>query len=214
MGIQNNCLDTYKRTPFQRALGGEALILIKVKIASYMIAHYDKRKNEERTYLNLDLLDEVMVATEQRMTRYQDFMAKHYNTKVKPQHFSIGDLILKKMTTATKDPMQGKLGPNWEGPYRITNCNRKGSYYLETLDGQRLHHPWNTDHLRRYYQYYTSSNLCYCLCYRFSMLLLFFKFLFKYLIGWFLADQTTSYQYFYSVYFQKELLLSIIKKGL
>ena len=85
------------------------------------------------------------------MTRYQDFVAKHYNAKVKPQHFSIGDLILKKVITATKDPMQGKLGPNWEGPYRIIDCNRKGSYYLETLNGQRLHHPWNTDHLRRYY---------------------------------------------------------------
>ena len=85
------------------------------------------------------------------MTRYQDFMAKHYNAKVKPQHFSIGDLILKKMTTATKDPMQGKLGPNWKGPYWIIDCNKKGSYYLETLDRQRLHHPWNIDHLRRYY---------------------------------------------------------------
>ena len=70
------------------------------------------------------------------MTRYQDFMAKHYYAKVKPQHFSIGDLILKKVTTATKDPMQGKLGPNWEGPYRIIDCNRKGSYYLRHSTGK------------------------------------------------------------------------------
>jgi len=53
---------------------------------------------------------------------------------------------------ATKDPMQGKLGPNWKDPYRIIDCNRKGTYYLETLDDQRLHHPWNAKHLRRYYQ--------------------------------------------------------------
>ena len=27
-----------------------------------------------------------------------------------------------------------------------------GSYYLEVLDGQKLEHPWNVEHLRRYYQ--------------------------------------------------------------
>ena len=92
------------------------------------------------------------MAAEQRMTRYEDLMAKHYNTKVKPQHFSIGDLILRKVTTATKDTTQGKLGPNWEGLYWIIDCNKNGTHYLETLDKRRLHHPWNTYHLKRYYQ--------------------------------------------------------------
>ena len=121
-------------------------------IASYKIAHHDEGKNEEGICLHLDLLDEVRVATEQRITQYQDLMAKHYNAKVKPRHFSIEDLVLRKVTTATKDPTQGKLGPNWESPYRIIDYSKKGTYFLETLDGQRLHHPWNIDHLRRYYQ--------------------------------------------------------------
>ena len=34
-----------------------------------------------------------------------------------------------------KDSTQGKLGPNWEGPYRITSWQRKGTYHLEMLDG-------------------------------------------------------------------------------
>jgi len=79
-------------------------------------------------------------------------MAKHFNTKVKPRHFQVGDLVLRKVTTAIRDPTQGKLGSNWEGPYRIVNYHRKGTYYLETLDGQRLHHPLNIGHLRKYYQ--------------------------------------------------------------
>ena len=36
--------------------------------------------------LQLDLLDEVKATTEQRIARFQDLMAKHYNTKVKPRH--------------------------------------------------------------------------------------------------------------------------------
>ena len=68
-------------------------------------------------------------------------MTKHYNAKVKPRHFSIEDFVLRKVTTTTKDPTQGKLGPNWEGLYKIVDYNRKGTYYSETLDEQGLHHP-------------------------------------------------------------------------
>ena len=46
---------------------------------------------------------------------------------------------------AARNPTQGKLGPNWEGPYRIMSWQRKGTYHLETLDRQKLPHPWNTE---------------------------------------------------------------------
>ena len=59
--------------------------------------------------LQLDLLDEVRATAEQRIAHYQDLMAKHYNTKVKT-HFQVEDLVLRKVTIATKDPMLGKLG--------------------------------------------------------------------------------------------------------
>lgn len=61
---------------------------------------------------NLDLLDEVKVVVEQWMAWYQNLMAKHYNTHVKPKYFYVGELVLKKVMIATKDPTQGKLGPN------------------------------------------------------------------------------------------------------
>ena len=46
---------------------------------------------------------------------------------------------------AARNPTQGKLGPNWEGPYRIMSWQRKGTYHLKTLDRQKLPHPWNTE---------------------------------------------------------------------
>ena len=80
-------------TSFHLTSESEAVILAEVGIVSYKIVHHDKGKNEEEIYLHLDLLNEVKVAVEKRMTRYQDFMAKHYNANVKPRHFSIGDLV-------------------------------------------------------------------------------------------------------------------------
>ena len=102
--------------------------------------------------LQLDLVDEARVVAEQRLARYQNLMSKHYNTRVRHRDFRIGDLVLRKVMGAAKDPTQGKLGPNWEGSYRITSWHRKGTYHLETMDGRKLQHPWNMEHLRKYYQ--------------------------------------------------------------
>ena len=113
---------------------------------------YQAEENEEQLRLNLDLMDEVRTDAKQRTARYKNLMSRQYDAMVKPRRFKIEDLVLKRVTLATKNPAYGKLGPNEEGPYRVINCKRQGSYYLEALDGRRLEHPWNVEHLRKYHQ--------------------------------------------------------------
>ena len=86
------------------------------------------------------------------MAKYQQKIAEYYNKRVKLRQLDIGDLVLRKVSTATKDPNQGKLGPTWEGPYRVVHYSRRGSYHLETLDGQKLLHLWNIENLKKYHQ--------------------------------------------------------------
>ena len=139
-------------TPFKLAYGSETVIPAEVHMANHRVTRYQDKDNEEQLYLNLDLIDEVRVDAEHRTARYKNLMAKRYDAMVKLRRFSIGDLVLKKVSLATKNPTHGKLGPNWEGPYRVINFKRQGFYYLEALDGRKLEHPWNAEHLRRYYQ--------------------------------------------------------------
>ena len=84
--------------------GHKAITLVEVGLTSYWVAHHNEEKNREGMPLQLDLLDEVRAMVKQRMTRYQDLMAKHYNTKVKPWYFQVEDLVLRKVTTAIRDP--------------------------------------------------------------------------------------------------------------
>ena len=77
---------------------------------------YDEDKNKEAMRLQLDLVDEVRAAGEQRLACYQNLMAKHYNDKVRSRDFQVGDLVLRKVMGAARDPSQGKLGPNWKDP--------------------------------------------------------------------------------------------------
>ena len=88
---------------------------------------------------------------EQRVACYKNLMTKYHDALVKLRHFNIGDLVLKRVSLATKDSTHRKLRPNWEGPYRVINSKRRGSYYLEALDGRKLEQPWNVAHLRKYY---------------------------------------------------------------
>ena len=70
-------------------------------------------------YQDKDNEDEARMDVEQRTTRYKRLKAKQYDVMVKPRHFNIGDLILKRVSWATRNPAHGKLRPNWEGPYRV-----------------------------------------------------------------------------------------------
>ena len=132
-------------TSFRLTYGADAVIPAEIGLTS-------KDKNKEAMRLQLDLVDEARAMAKQRLARYQNLMSKHYNARVRHRDFQIGDLVLRKVMGAVKDPTQGKLRPNWEGPYRITSWQRKGTYHLETMDGRKLQHLWNTEHLRKYYQ--------------------------------------------------------------
>ena len=139
-------------TPFKVAYRSDAVIPPRVGLTSYRVAHYNNEEHEKQFLLNLDLINEVRMDAEQRVVCYKNLMTKHHDTLVKPRQFNVGDLVLKRISLATKEPAHGKLGANWEGPYRVINSKRRGSNYLEALDGRKLEHPWNVEHLRKYYQ--------------------------------------------------------------
>ena len=139
-------------TPFRLTYGTEAVISVEVGVTSIRRETFNEESNEDHLLQNLDFLDEVREQASIRMTKYQLKMAEYYNKRVKLRRLDIGDLVLRKVTTATRDPAQGKLGPTWEGPYRVVHYSRQGSYHLETPDGQRLLRPWNIEHLKKYHQ--------------------------------------------------------------
>ena len=108
--------------------------------------------NDKALRLNLELLDEKREQVLRRTEDYQRKTARYYNQKVKPRSYMSGDLVLKKLLLARKNPAHGKLGPNWEGPYIISRVVRPGNYELQTEEGKVLQHTWNAEHLKLFYQ--------------------------------------------------------------
>ena len=52
-----------------------------------------------------------------------------------------GDLVLRKVLGMAKNLAWGKLGPNWEGSYRITSVAGIEAYFLKDLDEHVIPHP-------------------------------------------------------------------------
>uniref|UniRef100_A0A2N9GA07 Uncharacterized protein n=1 Tax=Fagus sylvatica TaxID=28930 RepID=A0A2N9GA07_FAGSY len=140
-----------KETPFKLTYGTEAVIPVEIGLTTLRTTFHKEGKNEGQLRLNLDLLDEARERAARRIALYQGKMARYHNAKVKLRRFEVGDWVLRKVTQATKDPSQGKLGPNWEGPYKIIQYYRRGTYHLEDRHGKKLPHPWNVEYLKKYY---------------------------------------------------------------
>ena len=141
-----------QETPFALAFGTEAVALVEVGLKSPRVEFANTEHNKEILYLNLDLLEEKREHALKRAKDYHRETAKYYDRKVRPRSFKPGDLVLKKLLPARKDPTHEKLGPNWEWPYVVSRIDRPDNYELQTEKGKTLPHCWNAEHLRRFYQ--------------------------------------------------------------
>ena len=100
------------KAPFKLAYGNETVIPAEVHMANHRVVKYRDKDNKEQLRLNLNLIDEVRMNAEQRTVRYKNLMVRQYDAMVKPKRFNIGDLVLKMVSLATRNPAHGELGPN------------------------------------------------------------------------------------------------------
>ena len=152
MAYRTTLKSTTQETPLALAFGTEAVDPVEVGLKSPRIELANIEHNEEVLRLNLDVLEEKREQVLKCMEDYRRKTARYYDQRVKPRSYKPGDLVLKKLVPARKDPAHGKLGPSWEGPYIISRIIRPGNYELQTKEGKTLPHSWNVEHLKRFYQ--------------------------------------------------------------
>ncbi|KAL5767661.1 hypothetical protein ACOSQ2_014444 [Xanthoceras sorbifolium] len=112
---------------------------------------FNPKYNENLLAASLDLVEEKRDAARLRVVVYQQRVAKYYNRKVRPRVFKKGDLVLKLLLLGARNPQEGALGPNWEGPYVVDEDLDNEAYHLVNVNGARVPQIWNAKHLRKYY---------------------------------------------------------------
>ena len=69
------------------AYRSEVVVPTEVHMANHKVMKYQDEENEEQLHLNLDLIDEVRMDTEQRTARYKNLMDRQYDETQVLQHW-------------------------------------------------------------------------------------------------------------------------------
>ena len=131
--------------------GAEAIIPLETSFPTSRTNSFNLSDNNEQLTKILDLIEEKRENVMVQLAYYQQKLKQGYDANVKLRPLTPGDLVLRKIVGSAKNPAWGKLGPNWEGPYRITSEAGIGAYFLEDLDEHVIPRPWIVNNLKRYY---------------------------------------------------------------
>lgn len=135
-------------TPYKLVYGSNAVIPVEIGEPTVRTKVFQVGRNSKELWINLDLIEEEREKAHLKEVASKLRAARKYNTKVVPRAMKEGDLVLKR---ALKDPQAGKLGANWEGPYRVKKEIGKGGYRIEELNGREVPRTWNAANLKFYF---------------------------------------------------------------
>ena len=127
------------------------MIPVEVGETSGRRMFFQPQHNKENMIVELELREEDRKATKIREEAAKLWAMRVYNTKVQLRTFHPGDLVWRVRGEACKVPRIGKLEPNWEGPFRVTESLDNGAYRLQQLDGNPIPRTWNVIHLKFYF---------------------------------------------------------------
>ncbi len=138
-------------TPFALAYGVEAVIPLEIELPIIQTTDFDVGINEDSLRKDLDLLEERRDMVVIRLASYQQRMKREHDKNMRPRVFRAEDLVLRKVMTNTRKVNDGKLGPNWEGLYKVTSLAGVGAYRLQDMNGKTVPRPWNICNLKKYF---------------------------------------------------------------
>ena len=107
-------------TPFSMSNGAEAVIPIETGFPTSRTQSFNPSNNVELLEKSLDFIEERRESVIVQLAYYQHKLKQGYDAKVKLRPLEPGDLVLRKVLGTAKNPTWGKLGPDWDEPYRIT----------------------------------------------------------------------------------------------
>ncbi|KAL2249888.1 UNVERIFIED_CONTAM: hypothetical protein Sindi_2462500 [Sesamum indicum] len=111
----------YRTTP-RSSTGESPFCLVYGSEAVTRIANYDPEANDQARAFDLTMVEEKRDAAYAKILHHEGLMMRHYNKRLRPREFQVGDLVLKKVGISKH---VGKLDPGWEGPCKVVKIRRR-----------------------------------------------------------------------------------------
>lgn len=120
---------------FGLVYGSEAVLPVEVGIPLPWITFYEYEKNKEENPINLDLLPETRGNVLLWSICYQQRVTRQFTHRVKGRPIKLGDWVVRKVEAIRLSHLKGNLGANWDGPYKVTEVIKLGTFRLENPEG-------------------------------------------------------------------------------
>ena len=96
-------------TPFSMTYGAETVIPLETSFPTSRTNSFNPRDNDEQLTKSLDLIEEKRENTMVQLVYYQQKLKQGYDANVKLKPLTPGDLVLRKVVGAAKNPAWEKL---------------------------------------------------------------------------------------------------------
>ncbi|XP_065624970.1 uncharacterized protein LOC136065553 [Quercus suber] len=121
-----------RETPFSMTYGTKDVIPLETGFPTLRTSTFSPDSNNELLEKSLDLIEESRKNATIQLAYYQQKLRQGYDANVKLRPLTPNDLVLKKVVGTARNSTWEKLGPNWEGPYRITLEAGIGAFFWKT----------------------------------------------------------------------------------
>ena len=95
------------------------MIPLEIKFPTLRTSSFTPDNNDRLLEKSLNLIEERRENAMVQLAYYQHKLKQGYDANVKLRPLVPGNLVLRKVLGTAKNPAWEKLGPNWEGSYRI-----------------------------------------------------------------------------------------------
>ncbi|GKC36898.1 reverse transcriptase domain-containing protein, partial [Tanacetum coccineum] len=129
-------------TPFLLTYGTEAVIPAEIGMPTLRTTEIDPTKNNKALGINLDLIEDRREQAAIQEAKSKKKIEKYYNSRACGTSFKPGDMVYHG-NEASHARDEGKLGPKWEGPYKVKESLGKGAYKLKDCKGNEMPRTWN-----------------------------------------------------------------------
>jgi ribonuclease HI/transposase InsO family protein len=133
-------------SPYFMVYGSKAVLPADVAFPSPRVEQYDEETSDAAREDEIMLIEERQLASCTRNAKYLEGVRRYYNRNIKDRAFAVGDLVLRR-----RQKPGHKLESKWDGPFKVNQVTRPGSYRLLTMDNVEIPNSWNIEHLRRFF---------------------------------------------------------------
>ncbi|XP_071729256.1 uncharacterized protein [Rutidosis leptorrhynchoides] len=137
-------------TPFSLVYGSEAVIPAEITVPTERVLRYSEGENDKSLRTNLNYAEECREMAAIRKATKKQRIAKYYDERLRARTYKVGDLVWRDNQSSRAQNTR-KLGPNWEGPYKVIGISNTGTYKLAKLKGNPIKRTWRATALKKCY---------------------------------------------------------------